>query len=177
MMMMTSPPLAGRGRSPVYRRAWLLAVAALLAGLDLAIKSWAETALATRSISGGVIDLQLGFNRGVAFGLGDNLPSWVVITVTGMITCVLLIVSWWFAPTASRLQLIGLCAVLGGAIANLLDRTWNGHVTDYLHTGWWPTFNLADVCIVSGGILLAASSLWASPTDKNDASVPERLAT
>ena len=170
MMMMTSPPLAGGGRSPVHRRAWLLGVAALLAGLDLAIKSWAETALATRSISGGVIDLQLGFNRGVAFGLGDNLPTWVVITVTGMITCALLIGSWWFAPTASRLQLIGLCAVLGGAVANLLDRTLNGHVTDSLHSGWWPTFNLADVFITIGVAWWIGAPIWCP--DAADARLP-----
>lgn len=31
-------------------------------------------------------------------------------------------------------------------------------VTDYLHTGWWPTFNLADVFIVCGGLAMVALS-------------------
>lgn len=69
---------------------------------------------------------------------------------------------WRTAPTASRLWGGALAAVLGGAAANLLDRAPDGQVTDYLHTGWWPTFNLADVFIVCGGLLLVALS-WRAP--------------
>ncbi|MFD1538848.1 hypothetical protein [Nonomuraea guangzhouensis] len=38
-------------------------------------------------------------------------------------------------------------AVLGAAMANLIDRAGDGVVTSYLHTGWWPTFNLTEVSI------------------------------
>ncbi len=40
----------------------------------------------------------------------------------------------------------------GGAAANLVDRAADGVVTDYLHSSWWPTFNLADTFIVLGAI-------------------------
>ena len=46
-------------------------------------------------------------------------------------------------------------AVIGGAIANVIDRARDGVVTDYLHSGWWPTFNLADTFLVTGFIVLA----------------------
>ena len=39
-------------------------------------------------------------------------------------------------------------------MANLTDRLGDGVVTDYLHSGWWPTFNLPDVAIVAGSVLL-----------------------
>ena len=56
---------------------------------------------------------------------------------------------------ARKRELPQVKAVLGGASANLIDRALNGHVTDYLHTGWWPTFNVADTCIVLGALTFA----------------------
>lgn len=63
---------------------------------------------------------------------------------------------------ATRLRLAAFAAVFGGAVANLTDRAGDGVVTDYLRSGWWPTFNLADTAIVTGAILLVLSSMGAS---------------
>ena len=63
-----------------------------------------------------------------------------------------------------------LAAVLGGALANLAnlaDRAADGVVTDYLHTGWWPTFNLADTAIATGAALLVLAEL--RPTRRPEA--------
>ena len=50
----------------------------------------------------------------------------------------------------------------GGAFANVIDRARDGVVTDYLHTDWWPTFNLADAFIsVGAGHLAGADSVQA----------------
>ncbi|WP_406468717.1 signal peptidase II [Streptomyces sp. NBC_01594] len=104
------------------------------------------------------MDLQLAFNPGVAFSVGANAPGLVVLAVTGLITAGVGVALWHTAPAARRLWGTALAAILGGAIANLIDRTADGVVTDYLHTGWWPTFNLADVFIVCGCLLLVALS-------------------
>ena len=40
--------------------------------------------------------------------------------------------------------------MIGGALANVIDRAGDGEVTDFLHTGWWPTFNIADIYITTG---------------------------
>ena len=40
--------------------------------------------------------------------------------------------------------------ILGGAIANVLDRAVDGTVVDLIDAAWWPTFNLADMAIVVG---------------------------
>ena len=54
-------------------------------------------------------------------------------------------------------MVLGLASVLAGAIANLVDRLDDGVVTDYLHSGWWPTFNLADVFITIGAVAVLTS--------------------
>ena len=54
---------------------------------------------------------------------------------------------------------LGICAcclILSGGIGNIIDRLRLGYVVDMLHFQFWPsypTFNVADVCIVSGAIL------------------------
>ncbi|HAS09045.1 MAG TPA: lipoprotein signal peptidase, partial [Acidimicrobiaceae bacterium] len=49
--------------------------------------------------------------------------------------------------------------LLGGAVANLVDRLIGGTVVDFLDLGWWPSFNLADVALVVGCGLLVVDSL------------------
>jgi signal peptidase II len=41
-------------------------------------------------------------------------------------------------------------------------------VTDYLHTGWWPTFNLADALIVRGAVLLVLATVLRQPAPQPD---------
>ena len=54
--------------------------------------------------------------------------------------------------------------IQGEVIANVIDRAADGLVTDYLHTGWFPTFNLADVFVVTGAAVLVLASWRASDT-------------
>ena len=58
----------------------------------------------------------------------------------------------FFARSGARHPVlpVALGLVLGGSIANLLDRVRLGHVTDFLDFRFWPAFNLADVFIVVG---------------------------
>ncbi|ALV33186.1 signal peptidase II [Streptomyces sp. CdTB01] len=160
---MTGEPTAARPAAPAAgragrRRLAMLLAAAVFASADLGIKAWAEHALADGPIEGGPLDLQLAYNPGVAFSVGANAPGWIMLAVTGLITTVVAVALWRTAPTARRLWGVALAAILGGACANLIDRAADGQVTDYLHTGWWPTFNLADTFIVLGGLLLVALS-------------------
>ncbi|ROP37284.1 signal peptidase II [Saccharothrix texasensis] len=134
-------------------------VALLVAALDLAVKAWAETTLPGNPIDLGPLDLRLTFNSGVAFSLGDSLPATVVVAVTGAIVVGIMVYAWRSATSLDVLTGIGLGAVLGGAMANLLDRASDGAVTDYLHTGWFATFNLADTGITLGAALLILAAL------------------
>jgi signal peptidase II len=91
-------------------------------------------------------------NEGVAFGLGGDISA-VVIGATIVLLIVLLV----FLATRSKTGwLIWLPAALliGGALGNLADRAREGAVIDFIDLPLWPTFNLADVSIVLGVLLL-----------------------
>ena len=152
---------AGRRRGVSRRRAGLAAVAAGVAAVDLTAKVWAQTGLSAAGVEAGPVDLRLAYNPGVAFSLGAGAPAWLVVALTAAITAAVAVFAWRTASQGSRGQLAALALILGGAVANLADRAADGVVTDYLHTGWWPTFNLADTAIVTGGLLLAVTT-WRS---------------
>ncbi|MEW1599499.1 signal peptidase II [Streptomyces sp. NPDC093808] len=156
-------------RTAARTRAAAAALAATAAGADLGVKTWANTTLADGPVHLGLLDLRLAFNPGVAFSLGDTLPAWMVIAFTGAITVTIGVYAWRTAPQ-SRASAAALATILGGAAANLADRAADGQVTDYLHTGWWPTFNLADVFIVCGG-LAAAALTWRRTGHNRDQTV------
>jgi signal peptidase II len=70
---------------------------------------------------------------------------------------------------------VGLGLILGGAIGNLIDRARLGYVVDFLDLYWrghhWPTFNVADVGISVGVVLLVIDMAF-SPKEPADASRP-----
>lgn len=156
----TDPARAGR------RRLILFTAVALLAGLDLVVKGWAEERLTGRlPVELGLVDLQLAFNPGVAFSLGGTLPVGVVLGATGTVTVGVAVVLWRMSRSGTLALQLPLTLVLAGAASNLADRAVDGVVTDYLHTGWFPTFNGADVLITSGAAALLLTSLRATPDD------------
>ncbi|NKY96662.1 signal peptidase II [Nocardiopsis alborubida] len=153
--MPTAPATAG-----TLPRWGVLAVALALTAADLALKALAEDRLTGGPGPQllGLLELRLTYNPGVAFSLGASMPAWVIVAVTGLITAALAAYAWYIAPAAPPLGRVGLAGMLGGALANLIDRGLDGVVTDYLHSGWWPTFNLADAFIVGGAVLLVLTS-------------------
>ena len=94
-------------------------------------------------------------NSGIAFGLLASATP-VVIVLTGLAVAWML---WFFARSGARHPIlpVALGLVIGGSVANLLDRVRIGHVTDFLDFRFWPAFNLADSFIVVGvAVLLVA---------------------
>ena len=142
-------------------RRTFIVVAFVVAALDLITKAWASAALIDGPVElPGPVDLQLGYNRGVAFGLLDSAPPALVMGLVAGVTAALGLAAW--RGTLPRLPA---ALILGGATANLVDRLHGGSVVDLLHTGWWPTFNLADTFITVGVILLVFATITAPPTD------------
>lgn len=91
-------------------------------------------------------------NTGAAFGLfpGGSL----FFTVIALIVAAVIIIYNYRLPAGNRLLRVALGFQLGGALGNLVDRLRLGHVTDFLDFGPWPVFNLADMSIVAGVIIL-----------------------
>lgn len=157
---MPAPSGAGRRRKV---RLVVFAAAAVL--IDLASKVAAVTWLPAAAVDlPGPVDLRLGYNTGVAFSAGAALPAWTIITLTAVAALALVVAAWRGALPGT----LGPALMVGGAAANVLDRLQGGSVVDMLHTGWWPTFNLADVALTVGA---AATVLAGSrpPRDRGPA--------
>jgi signal peptidase II len=134
---------------------------------DVTTKRWALDSLRMGTIIEGVggVPLTLAFNQGIAFGL--PLPSagrWIVIFATILVLFVLTNL-FMRAERGDWLRLLSIELVAAGAIGNLIDRVrWNRGVVDFIgpiDLGFmhWPIFNIADMAITTGAILLGIS-LW-----------------
>jgi signal peptidase II len=98
------------------------------------------------------LDFENTRNRGIAFGLaGDVSPALI-----GAAIAALLGLLGFLSLRSEADPLIWLPAglLVGGALGNLADRVRDGAVTDFIDFPAWPTFNLADVSIVVGVMLL-----------------------
>lgn len=143
-------------------RLTLLVGIAVIAALDLATKAWALTLPASGLSILPFLDLRLGFNTGVSFGMfaAEGVHGYVVLLVATLSVSILFLCLAWAARKG--LERAGYVAIVGGAFGNLIDRLPDGAVTDFLdlHAGGWhfPTFNLADVAISAGVMLLIFSS-------------------
>jgi signal peptidase II len=89
-------------------------------------------------------------NRGAAFGLFPQLQV-VFLVVAAAVALYILLAGRRFGPGVFPQVLLGM--VLGGAIANALDRFVWGYVVDFIDLQKWPVFNVADMAIVLGIIL------------------------
>jgi len=111
-------------------------------------------------------NLTLGFNRGVSFGLLNDLGTWgpIVLSSLAVVIVGFLLVWLWNAERAIDGAAISL--IIGGALGNLLDRIRVGAVTDFLDffigVYHWPAFNLADTGIFTGAALLVIQSFRTS---------------
>ena len=147
--------------STAVKRAWLLA--ALLA-LGVLIADQVAKAIAEERITIGEqievlgpLEFTLTHNRGVAFGLAGGAGAPLVLVTLIALGAVLYLFSR--SPARPWMWLaVGLLA--GGALGNLVDRVRLGHVTDFIDLPPWPPFNLADVAITFGVILLVILYLF-----------------
>lgn len=150
-------------------RAAMLLGAVVLVCVDLALKALAESLLSNgQVIDLGLINLRLLYNPGVAFSFGADLPAWVIVAVTGLIIAGLTWYAVSSAPAMGRMSRAGATLLLGGAFGNFIDRLDGRGVVDYLHTGWFATFNLADVFVTAGVVLFALGALRATPSRDGD---------
>ncbi len=103
-------------------------------------------------------------NSGIAFGLFASRTT-IVIGITAVAVGLML---WYFARSGRRHPAlpVGLGLVLGGSIANLVDRVRLGRVTDFLDLHAWPAFNLADTFIVVGVAVLFGTLVLADRSDR-----------
>jgi signal peptidase II len=135
------------------------AVAAVVVLVDQLTKAWAVSRLSQGPVHVvGPLDFELQRNTGSAFSLFQGEAAVLVVVAVVLVGALLVLAGR--APTSGRAVVLGL--ILGGALGNLADRLFRGDhgaVIDFIALHVWPTFNVADACIVVGCILLVVSLL------------------
>jgi len=118
----------------------------------------------------GSLRFNLAFNSGAAFSRFEGWGS--VIGVVGIIIVVVLLRA--SLHLSNRIGALCMGAIVGGAIGNLIDRAvqpgsglFGGKVTDFIDLQWWPIFNVADIALTVGGILLVLVGLSGSSASRS----------
>ena len=113
-----------------------------------------------REVFGDVVRLTLVYNRGAAFGIhvGDY-SRWIFLGLT-IVALVILAQLYRSTPGRDIARTLAISLVSAGAIGNLIDRIRGPQgVVDFIDIGLgdmrWPTFNVADMAVSTGAILLA----------------------
>ena len=130
---------------------------------------WLTLPQLPHDVLGNTVRFTLVYNPGAAFGLTFGAYSrWIFMALT---IVALMILARLYAATqnGNGPRVLALALVCGGALGNLMDRVWSGMgVVDFIDVGLrsarWPTFNVADVSVSVGAVLLAIV-LWAEDRD------------
>lgn len=149
--------------SPQIRWLW---ISLLVVILDQAAKQIAEAQLTPHQAVNlfPYFDWYLTYNTGAAFSFLANAGGWQRWLFTVIAIVISIVIVQWVRklPSEDTLTAASLCLILGGAIGNLIDRVYLGHVIDYIQV-WlgsypFPAFNIADASIFVGAALLILSS-------------------
>lgn len=112
-------------------------------------------------------DFTLVYNRGAAFSFLASEEGWQRWLFTGLGCVAAVVITIILRRTHGQPRFcLALTLILGGAIGNVIDRVVHGHVVDFLLFYWnnwqFPAFNLADVGITCGAVLLVLDELLRS---------------
>lgn len=170
-------------RAPRLVLSCALAIVALLCA-DLASKRWAEGRLSTARLGEApavcgpdgrlqrirrpplvivedVFDLEYAENCGAAFGLLRDAPAVLrgAVFDTAAIAASLVLLFLFVRGRGGPFFAWSVPFVVAGAVGNLVDRLTNGYVVDFIHVHYgdsfdYPTFNVADIAITIGVVLL-----------------------
>lgn len=132
--------------------------------LDQLTKAWADSLGGRRIDVIWTLRFQLTINKGASFSLGNGFGAWIgviALVVVGFLV-------WQGRSVGTRLGAIALGMIVGGALGNVIDRAFRGDggffsggVIDFIDLQWWPVFNVADIGVVCGAILLVFTMLRA----------------
>jgi signal peptidase II len=161
---------AERSQSAAWTGAKAGLFCAILAGvlaLDIGTKIAVQNNLVHYQqvdLIGEYVRLTYIYNPGAAFGIEIGPYSRQIFLVLSIVALTALFGMYWFTPPTDHVRLSAIALICGGAIGNLIDRVRSEHgVIDFIDVGIgtvrWPVFNIADMAVTLGAIILALS-LW-----------------
>jgi signal peptidase II len=110
----------------------------------------------------GMLRITLIKNAGAAFGMFEG--GRVFFVVASFVAAAVILYIGFRLPPTERLKRILLGLILGGALGNLIDRIYDGAVIDFIEMGlrghWWPVYNVADIAVSVGAVLLLFQLLF-----------------
>lgn len=149
-------------------------LAAALVVLDQAVKYWVETALPFHQPVPVLpfLSWYRTWNEGIAFSFLTMLDDRLLAVLT---VAILAFVLWLWRQTPGErwLAQAGFAFIAGGAVGNLIDRVFLGHVVDFILVHWntwsFAVFNLADSFITVGAIAIILDEFILSGHKKDPA--------
>lgn len=151
---------SARGRLAVF-----VAVTLAWIALDSATKAQAAQYRVGELIAGplaGLLNIRLVHNTGAAWGIFSG--STFALGLFSLVICAVLVAYFLFAlKRVSLLETVGLALIVGGGAGNAIDRFAQGYVVDFLEVTFieFPVFNVADIGVTCGLVLLALGMLRA----------------
>ena len=148
----------------------------------------------SKNVLGDFLRITFVENQGMAMGL-EMFPSALLIIFT-FIASIIILYYIFKHRNDSRILRISLAVILGGAIGNLIDRTFygviynysplfSGKVVDFIHIGFWnftafgktytswPILNFADIAITTGFLLILVFHKRIFNSINNKSAVPQ----
>lgn len=120
-----------------------------------------------------IFNLTYARNTGAAFSFLANHDGWqkYFFIVLAIVISAVLVYFLKKNSASQKLQNSAYALIIGGALANMVDRAYNGFVVDFLDFYWqnwhYPTFNVADIAICIGAGLLALDA-FKNPEKKKE---------
>ncbi|MEM1364826.1 MAG: signal peptidase II [Pseudomonadota bacterium] len=111
------------------------------------------------------ISLYRTWNEGIAFSMLAGMDK-IAIVAIALVVLMFVTYLWWSAERRRWLSRLGFALIWGGAVGNLIDRIWHGHVIDFIlvHTQTWSfaIFNTADsfISVGAGAVILDELLMW-----------------
>jgi len=134
----------------------------ILIGLDQAVKVWIRSSVALGErlpFLPGLLELTYVKNTGAAFSILTE-HTWL-LTLISLVVSVVVALALGKDLLPHPMGRLALSLILAGGVGNLIDRALLGFVTDMFATTFmdFPVFNVADICVVIGGVLFVAYAL------------------
>jgi signal peptidase II len=103
------------------------------------------------------------WNKGASFGLFSTQSPWTQIALGSVAVVISIVLFVWMLRARSQWLTISLALIIGGALGNAIDRAVYGAVADFIDfhvSGYhWPSFNVADIAISVGVVMLLFDGL------------------
>jgi signal peptidase II len=136
----------------------VVVIALVVTALDALTKIWVRHALAYHAVHvWSVLWLRLQYNSGVSFSFSTSWP--LVTTIVTVLVALLVVIVGLHARAGAAT--VGFGLLIGGGLANVIDRLAASphRVTEFIAVSSFPVFNVADIAITFGFIVLMAAAL------------------